>query len=99
MRRRVPPVDFSSAEPPPELLRFASRASSPTWQADDFAAWLRARSAWRDTHSEPLPSLPGRERCALSAMDLPAALIEAERNAPTRPPEWFSRPLYRKEQA
>jgi hypothetical protein len=78
MRRRVPPVDFSHAEPPAELLQFGPRALSPQWTADGFAAWLRARAAWRDTHTEPLPGLPGRERCALTRLRLPQALIDAE---------------------
>jgi hypothetical protein len=82
VKRRIPPVDFSHAEPPAELLRFATRASSPMWTVEDFASWLRARCAWRDTHTEPLPSLPARERHALSTMNLPASLVDAERRAP-----------------
>jgi hypothetical protein len=81
VRRRIPPVGFSDGEPPQELLRFATRASSASWTADEFAAWLRARAAWRDTHTEPLPGLPGRERCALTRLGLPQALIDAEAGA------------------
>jgi hypothetical protein len=88
VRRRVPPVEFSDGEPPQQLLRFATRASSPSWTADDFAAWLRARAAWRVRHTEPLPGLPGRERCALTRLGLPQALVEAERAAPTAEPDW-----------
>lgn len=95
MRRRAPALDFSHKEPPPELLRFATRASSPTWSSGDFAAWLRARAAWRDAHLEPLPGLPPRERCALTRMDLPVALIEAEKAAPIKQPEWYERRLSR----
>src|SRR5687768_8483451 len=80
MRRRVPPVEFSHGEPPQELLRFAPRTSSE-WTAPDFAAWLRARAAWRDTHAEPLPALLTVERSALTRLDLPAALVEAERSS------------------
>jgi hypothetical protein len=83
----VPPVEFSHAAPPPELVRFGPRASSPQWTGEDFAAWLRARAAWRDTQSEPLPSLVGRERIALSNLVLPAALVEAERNAGRQVPQ------------
>jgi hypothetical protein len=68
-------------------VRFASRASSQVWTREDFAAWLRAREAWRDTHAEPLPSLPRRERCALQQMDLPRALVDAEKRAPQADPQ------------
>ena len=88
MRRRVPPADFSHAEPPRELVRFGPRASSPTWTAEGFATWLRARAAWRDTHADPLPGLPARERVALHHLDLPAVLVEAEDQAPKALPEW-----------
>jgi hypothetical protein len=88
-------VDFSHAEPPSELLHFATRASSPTWTAEDFAAWLRARAAWRDTHADPLPSLPARERVALTRMDLRAALVQAEQQAPRATPEWRRQQLQR----
>jgi hypothetical protein len=96
MRRRLPPVDFSHVEPPAELLRFQTRASSPTWTPGDFAAWLRSRAAWRGNHPEPLPGLPARERCALTSMDLPAALVEAEKSAPRKPPEWVERAAARR---
>jgi hypothetical protein len=100
MRRRVPPADFSHAEPPSDVVRFATRRSSPQWAADDFAAWLRARAAWRDTHVEPLPSLPSRERFALTQMDdLPGALVEAERAAPKAEPEWAERAQVRRSSA
>ena len=83
-RRR--PVEPSPEEldqgPPTELLRFGLRALSPSWTAEDFAAWLQARAAWRATHTEPLPGLPGRERCALTRLALPQALIDAETGAP-----------------
>jgi hypothetical protein len=79
----VPPAAFSHGPPPSELLHFATRSASPLWTAEGFAAWLRARAAWRDTHAEPLPDLPPLERSAMTRMDLPAALIEAERRAPT----------------
>ncbi len=84
MRRRIPPVEFSHGEPPPELLAFASRWTSPTWTAEDFAAWLRARAAWRDTHAQPLPALPTLERAALTKLDLPSGLVQAEGAAVTR---------------
>lgn len=54
------------------------------WPANEFAAWLRARAAWRDTHAEPLPSLWAKERCAMQRLDLPAALVDAERRASHR---------------
>lgn len=96
MRRRAPAVDFSHAEPPQELLRFATRATSPTWTSGNFAAWLRARTAWRDAHpTQPLPSLPARERVALHQMDLPPGLVEAEDQAPRKEPEWRQRQLAR----
>ena len=81
MRRRIPPVEFSHGEPPQELLRFAPRTSSE-WMAPDFAAWLRARAAWRHTYAEPLPALLTLERSALTRLDLPAALVEAVRSSP-----------------
>lgn len=89
MRRRVPPVDLSRPEPPPELIRFQTRASSPRWKVDDFAAWLRARAAWRDAHpTEPLPGLPARERVAINRLGLPQGLVESEQKAPRKVPEW-----------
>jgi hypothetical protein len=88
VRRRVPPVEFSDGEPPQELLRFGTRASSPSWTAEEFAAWLRARAAWRETHPEPLPGPMARERIALGSLELPQALVEAERAAPTAEPDW-----------
>jgi len=39
-----------------------------------------------DTHAEPLPGLPSRERCALTQMDLRPAMVEAERMAPRQEP-------------
>ncbi len=88
----MPPAAFSQAEPPPELLSFVQvgRCSS-----ESFAAFLRAREAWRDTHDEPLPMLPPKERHALEMLDLPAVLVEAERRAPKREPEWRRRQLAR----
>lgn len=99
MARRKP-VEPSAEElgqtPPRELLRFVPSQPPPIgphgrpqpwavkWTAEDFASWLRARAAWRDTHTEPLPGLPGLERSALARMDLPAVLIEAEQQARTR---------------
>jgi hypothetical protein len=87
-------------EPPKELLRFRPSQPAPIgpygrpepwrveWTADEFAAFLRARAAWRDTHSRPLPSLPGRERCAITRIGIPQALIDAESAASrgARPP-------------
>lgn len=89
MKRRPPPV-VTGEKPPPELLRFRPSQPAPIgphgrpepwrvpWEPEDFAAWLRVRAAWRDTHTEPLPSLLSKERCAMFAMDLPRALVAAE---------------------
>lgn len=102
MRRKPQPAEFSHEEPPRELLRFVPSQPPPTtpegrpmpwaveWTADEFAAFLRARAAWRDTHSRPLPSLPARERVATSQLAVPQALIDAE-NAESRgarPPQF-----------
>ncbi|SDY96445.1 hypothetical protein SAMN05661080_05151 [Modestobacter sp. DSM 44400] len=55
------------------------------WTAGEFAALLRARAAWRDSHSQPLPALPARERHMIAcASDLPTALVEVELAAPTQ---------------
>lgn len=103
MRRREAPLSAMFGEAPPrKLLRFVPSAPAPIgphgrpepwavkWTAEDFAAWLRARAAWRDSHAEPLPGLPARERCAIHGMKLPAALVQAEERAPRRPPEWWA---------
>lgn len=86
--------DDPDAAPPPELLRFRPSQPAPIgehgrpepwrvrWEAAEFAAWLRVRSAWRDTHTAPLPGLFARERVALTALNLPRALVEAERERP-----------------
>ncbi|WP_236826045.1 MULTISPECIES: hypothetical protein [unclassified Blastococcus] len=97
MMARRKPVEPSPDEvaglPHRELLRFVPPQPAPKtedgrpmpwavkWTAADFAAWLRARAAWRETHAEPLPGLLGRERVALNQMDLPPALVRAEREA------------------
>jgi hypothetical protein len=103
MRRRVPAVDFSHEEPPQELLRFSPSQPAPIglhgrpepwrpiWEPEDFASFLRARAAWRDTHTKPLPGLPPLERHALARLDLPRALVDAERAAPKAEPEWVAR--------
>ena len=87
MRRRARPVDFSHTEPPAELLRFVPSAPG-RWDPADFAAFLRAREAWRDTHAEPLPGLPARERIAMSQLNVPRGLVDAEKEASRglRPP-------------
>lgn len=93
MVRRKPvepsPEDLDQ-EPPKELLRFMPSEPAPIgpygrpepwrvkWSAEDFASWLRARAAWRDTHAESLPGLLARERHAMGNLDLPQALIDAE---------------------
>jgi hypothetical protein len=103
---RRKPVEPSPEEldqqPPRELLRFRPSQTPPTnaegrpmpwavkWQPEEFAAWLRTRIAWRDTHSEPLPGLPAQERCAITRLGIPQALIDAESTAPSRPPEWYA---------
>ncbi len=79
-RRKGPavPVEFTSGEPPEDLLRFVPTTPG-RWSAADFAAFLRARVAWRDTHREPLPSLPARERLAMvNIPGVPRALIDEE---------------------
>ncbi len=80
-RRREPsaPV-FSGGEPPDELIWYAP-AEPGHWTAHDFAGWLRARAAWRDSHREPLTGLAARERLRLEDYDLPAALVQAEKTA------------------
>jgi hypothetical protein len=64
-------VVFSHEEPPQELLRFTS-PNRFKWDPEEFASFLRAREAWRDTHVEPLPILPSRERVAMDRLDIPA---------------------------
>jgi hypothetical protein len=93
VRRRVSSAESNDEEPPRELLRFVPSGTSPTtavgrpmpwkveWTTEDFAAFLHARAAWRDGHVQPLPGLPGRERCALTRLGLPQALIDAEKAA------------------
>lgn len=101
MRRRESRPEFSHEEPPRELLRFVPSERPPVapdgrpmswaveWTAEEFAAFLRARAAWRDSHSRPLPGLPARERVATSQLGIPQALINAEhaasRGAPSPP--------------
>ncbi len=89
-RRAVPLVEFSDSEPPQELLSFVA-GGLRDWTSEGFAAFLRAREAWRDAHREPLPPLPARERMALSRLDLPEALVKAEDRAPRAAPEWRKR--------
>jgi hypothetical protein len=89
VRRRVPPVEFSHGEPPRELLAFIPNGGS--WNAGDFAAFLRARTAWRDTHDQLLPHLPARERHRMAQDDIPQALAEAENAAPKALPGWAER--------
>lgn len=86
----MPLVEFSDSEPPQELLAFLS-GGLEEWTSEGFAALLRAREAWRDAHREPLPPLPARERHAMSRLDLPTALVQAEERAPRSLPEWRSR--------
>lgn len=98
MRRKPQSAEFSHEEPPLELLRFRPSQTPPTtadgrqmpwaveWTADDFAAFLRARAAWRNTHSHPLPGLLARERHAMQTLDVPEALIDSEKAAPWKPP-------------
>lgn len=52
--------------------------------AEEFAALLRAREAWRDTHEKPLSALPMRERYAQQFLQHPEALIQPEGRAPIR---------------
>lgn len=95
-RRRLvePSSEELDQQPPPELLRFKPSAPAPVgpfgrpepwrlkWTAGEFAAWLRTRAAWRDTHSRPLPGLLARERYAMTAIPgISQALIDIERNA------------------
>ncbi len=103
MRRKRPAPDLQGEEPPKDLLRFVPSQPSPigphgrpepwrvTWEPEEFAAFLRARAAWRDTHDQPLPGLPARERHAMDCIGVPQALIEAETSAPNRPPDWVLR--------
>lgn len=85
-------VEFSHGEPPQDLLRFVPVEDRP-WDSADFAAFLRAREAWRDTHSRPLPELPALERAALHRLQIPTALVQAEGIAPTAVPSAvFSHP-------
>lgn len=107
MRRKAPPAEFSDEQPPRELLRFRPSQTPPVtsegrpmpwrveWTAEDFAAFLRARAAWRDTHSRPLPSLPAKERAATTRLGVPQALIDAEVAASrgARPPQFEQSPV------
>jgi hypothetical protein len=104
MRRRDKPLsaEFSDPEPPRELLRFVPSDPPPTmpdgrpmpwaakWTVDEFAAFLRARTAWRNAHTRPLPRLPARERLAMAQLGIPKALINAENVASrdVRPPPY-----------
>ncbi|GAB3349938.1 hypothetical protein GCM10027300_13430 [Modestobacter lapidis] len=90
MRRREVQRADSGELPPQELLRFRPSQTPPTspdgrpmpwaveWTADEFAAFLRARAAWRNSHSSPLPGLLSRERHAMHRLHLPRALVDAE---------------------
>ena len=84
MRRRPAPLPEFDEAPPEELLRFVPAAGR--WRPEDFAAFLRARIAWRDTHVQPLPGLPARERVAMARMDIPRALVDAEEQGSRRLP-------------
>lgn len=114
MARRNPPQqrgDDVDLLPPRELLQFVPSQPAPIgphgrpepwkvqWTAEDFAAWLRARAAWRDTHAEPLPGLMAMERVALTRIGVPQALIDEEKAAPEAPPEWVSRRARREDTA
>jgi hypothetical protein len=92
VRRREPtPDELAEEAPPKELLRFVPSQPSQIgpygrpepwrvkWTAGDFAAFLRARAAWRQNHGEPLPRLPARERAAMDCLGLPSPLVAAER--------------------
>ncbi len=102
----VGPVDAVDAEPPHELLRFLPSQPAPIgphgrpepwqvkWTAAEFGEWLQARQRWRETHTQLLPGLFARDRYAMHCMadrsELPAAVVRAELDAPTRPPEWWT---------
>ncbi|MCU1669501.1 MAG: hypothetical protein JWP40_2428 [Blastococcus sp.] len=111
MRRREKsqpvPSTGPDAEPPEELWRFVPSQPAPIgphgrpepwavqWRPEEFAAFLRARAAWRDTHTRPLYGLPSLERIALHNMaaQLPRGLVEAERTAVRRAPSAPYRPI------
>lgn len=96
MRRRCKPLptDELNQQPPRELLRFVPSQAPPTtvegrpmpwavkWEPGEFASWLRARAAWRDTHPQPLPGLLARERHAMGSLQLPQGLVAGENAAP-----------------
>ncbi len=85
---------FRPSQPPPIGPHGRPEPWKVRWEPEDFAAWLRARAAWRDAHgSDTLPQLYARERHAMAAMHgLPAALVNAERSAPNvHPQEWARR--------
>lgn len=93
--------------PPRELLRFVPSEPAPIgpygrpqpwavkWTAEEFAAFLRARTRWRNTHTTPLPGLFAMERVALHQMtdrgELDRAVVAAELAAPIAVPEWVGR--------
>jgi hypothetical protein len=79
-KERAPSGEFSETEPPPNLIFFKPREGH-RWTGADFASWLRAWAAWRDSHLERLPQLAARERVRLNQYDLLAGLVQAERPA------------------
>lgn len=102
--KRKQPRAIDGETPPNELLRFRPAESPPIgphgrpmpwavqWQPEEFAAFLRARAAWRDTHTTPLPRLGSRDRYAMQHLGVPSPLVKAELSAPFPELEWKNRP-------
>ena len=87
MRRRVEPPDEGLA-PPKRLLRYMPQEAKYT--PAGMTQWLLDRAAWRASSVVPLPPLPSRERVALWQLEVPADLLEADKDAP-RPGHWDDR--------
>ncbi len=93
MKRRVVEPDASLA-PPPRLLRYLPEEYEDEAKPDTsqgMTSWLRDRAAWRASSAVPLPPLPSRERAALWVVEVPAGLLQADKDAP-RPRPYRPRP-------
>jgi len=76
--------------PPAKLLRFVPEEyedqAEPHTSEGMMRRWLEDRAAWRACSGVPLPGLPARARAQLWRLEVPARLLEAEKDAPRPPP-------------
>ena len=92
MRRRVVELDEGLA-PPAKLLRFMPEEyeEEAKYTSAGMTQWLQDRAAWRASSAVPLPGLGSRERAALWRVDVPAWLLEADKDAARPGPPWDDR--------